>query len=355
MQRRELLQAGGMALGLSLLAPVARTAGAAAPGTSGTTLERVLPHPIARGDTVGLVAPSAAIADAEELAIAQEVLQALGLQVRTGAHAGKRRGHLAGRDEERAEDLNTMFADPDIKAVICLRGGSGAARVLPLLDYSMIRANPKPLLGYSDITALHNALLARCGLLSFHGPIAISRWNRFNVDQFERLFYRRELMQYQNVWELEDQLVPRRNRIRVITPGTARGQLVGGNLTVLSALAGSPYLPDFRGKILFLEDIDEAPYRIDRMLSTLRLMGALEQISGFVFGDCNDCTPGNGWGSLNLNEILEDYIAPLGIPAYSGAMIGHIPRQFILPVGAEVELNATQGSLRMLEPVFQDA
>jgi muramoyltetrapeptide carboxypeptidase len=355
MHRRDLLRGGALALGAAALPLLPAHTSTAAEPQRHTTLPRILPRPLHRGDTVGLIAPSAAVADSEELAIAQDVLEALGFVVRTGEHAGDRRGHLAGRDEDRAADLNQMFGDPNIKAVICLRGGSGAARVLPLLDYSLIRSNPKPLLGYSDITALHNALLARAGLVSFHGPIAISRWNRFNVTQFERLFFERALLQYQNEWEEEDELVPRKHRIRVITPGVARGELVGGNLTVLTALAGSPYLPDFRGKILFLEDVDEAPYRIDRMLSTLRLMGALDQISGFVFGDCNNCTPGNGWGSLTLQQILEDYIAPLGIPAYSGAMIGHIPRQFILPVGAAVELDATQGTLRMLEPVFQAA
>jgi muramoyltetrapeptide carboxypeptidase len=151
-----------------------------------------------------------------------------------------------------------------------------------------------------------------------------------------------------------DELVQRTNRTVTMTGGRARGELVGGNLAVLTALAGSPYLPDFRGRILFLEDVEEAPYRVDRMFSTLKLMGALDQIAGFVFGECTDCEPGDGYGSLTLAEILDDYIRPLGIPAYSGAMIGHIRRQFILPVGGRVELDADAGSVRLLEPVFQE-
>ena len=131
-------------------------------------------------------------------------------------------------------------------------------------------------------------------------------------------------MDYRNKVEAGDELVPRRNRTVTITGGKARGELVGGNLTVLAALAGSPYLPDFLCKILFLEDVGEAPYRVDRMLSTLKLMGALDKISGFIFGECTDCKPGDGYGSLTLEQIFDDYIRPLKIPAYRGAMIGHI-------------------------------
>ena len=283
---------------------------------------------------------------------ALEVMEALGFRVKTGAHYAGRRGHLAGSDEARAADLNAAFADDEVKAVICVRGGSGAARVLPLLDYTAIRANPKVLLGYSDITALHNAILAQTGLVTFHGPNGTGSWNRFNADQFERVFFRRELMQYRNQVEAGDELVPRRNRTLTIAGGKASGELVGGNLTVLTALAGSPYLPDFTGRILFLEDVSEAPYRIDRMLSTLKLMGALDRIAGLVFGECTDCDPGEGYGSLTLDEILDDHIKPLGIPAYRGAMIGHIRQQFIVPVGGKVEMDADAGTFRLLEPVF---
>ncbi|MEG3193869.1 LD-carboxypeptidase, partial [Lysobacter sp. D1-1-M9] len=146
-------------------------------------------------------------------------------------------------------------------------------------------------------------------------------WNRFNVDQFRRLFFDRELMHYKNVSDPGDELVPRRNRTLSITGGKARGELVGGNLSVLVGLAGSPYLPDFDGRILFLEDVEEAPYRVDRMLTTLKLMGALDRIAGFIFGECTDCDPGAGYGSLTLDQIFDDHIKPLGIPAYRGAMI----------------------------------
>lgn len=347
MHRRGFLGAAALAAaGVAL--PLAGTGSARA-----AVRGRLLPMPLNAGDTVGLVSPSSATDDSFNLQLAREAMEALGFRVKTGAHYAERYGHLAGADAGRAADLNAMFADTAVKAIVCVRGGSGAARLLPLLDYAMIRRNPKALLGYSDITALHCALNARTGLVTFHGPIGSGSWNTFNVDQFNRLFLQRELMQYRNKAEAGDELVPRKNRTLAITGGTARGELLGGNLAVLTALAGSPYLPAFDGKILFLEDIGEAPYRVDRMFTTLKLMGALDRIGGFIFGECTDCNPGDGYGSLTLEQILEDHIRPLKIPAYRGAMIGHLREQFIVPVGAPVEMDADAGTFRMLEPVFQ--
>ena len=345
MKRRQFLghsALAGLALPLSGMA--------AAPAAAS---RRLLPVRLTKGDTIGLVSPSAATDASLNLQLAREAMEALGFAVKTGAHYDARRGHLAGTDAERAGDLNAMFANKSVKAIVCTRGGSGAARLLPLLDYAAIRRNPKVLLGYSDITALQCAILAKTGLVTFHGPIGSGSWNKFNVDQFQRVLLAGELVEYRNRLEAGDELVPRKNRTSTITGGKARGELIGGNLTVLTALAGSPYLPDFRGRILFLEDVSEAPYRIDRMFSTLKLMGALDQIAGFIFGDCSDCNPGNGYGSLTLEQILDDYIKPLKIPAYRGAMIGHIREQFIVPVGGKVELDADAGTFRLLEPVFQ--
>ena len=346
MNRRQFL--GSTALAASVI-PLFGTGNAVAAPRA----KRLLPVPLNRGDTVGLVSPSSATDDSLGLQLTQEAMEALGFKVKTGAHYAGRRGYLAGTDAERASDINRMFADKSVNAVICVRGGWGAARLLPLLDYDLIRRNPKVLMGYSDITALHSAIQAKTGLVTFHGPIGAGSWNKFVVDQFERVFFNRELMHYQNKQDAGDELVPRRNRTATITGGKARGELVGGNLSVLAALAGSSYLPDFSGKILFLEDVSEAPYRIDRMMSTLKLMGALDKISGFIFGECTDCEPGDGYGSLTLEQILDDYIKPLKIPAYRGAMIGHLREQFVVPVGGEVEMDADAGTFRMLEGVFQ--
>lgn len=338
------------ALSAALLPLAASQAFAAAPASD---VKKRLPLPLNPGDTVGLVSPSKATDQLLDVQIATEVMQALGLTVKAGAHLTARRGHLAGTDAERAADINAMFADNDVKAIICLRGGSGAARLLPLLDYELIKARPKILLGYSDITALHSAIQAKTGLVTFHGPNGAGSWNQFNAEQFRQLFFQRQAMQYRNVSTDEDELVPRQNRTITITPGKVQGELIGGNLTVLTALAGSSYLPDFRGKILFVEDVEEAPYRIDRMLTTLKLMGALDKIAGFIFGDCTACHPSGGYGWLTMDQIFDDHIKPLNIPAYRGAMIGHIKQQFIVPVGSRVELDADAGTFRLLESVFQ--
>ena len=314
----------------------------------------LLPKPLNKGDVVGIISPSAAMADEMQFQFAREAMEALGFKVVMGQHVAGRRGHLAGTDADRADDLNQMFAHEDVKGIICLRGGSGAARILPLIDYENIKRNPKPLLGYSDITALHSAIYSQTGLITFHGPNGSGSWASFNADQFSRVFFERGLVKYENEQIKGDDLVIKQNRIQTISPGVAEGVIVGGNLTVLTAIAGSPYFPDFEGKILFLEDVEEGPYRIDRMMSTLQLTGALDKIKGFIFGQCTGCDPSGGYGSLTLPQILRDFILPLHIPAYSGAMIGHIPKQFIVPIGAKIRMDADKGVFELTEKVFQD-
>jgi muramoyltetrapeptide carboxypeptidase len=314
----------------------------------------LLPKSLKKGDVVGLISPSAATADRMQFTFAKEALEALGFQVKLGENLKNRRGHLAGTDQERASDLNQMFADPTVKAIICIRGGSGAARILPMINYELIKNNPKPLMGYSDITALHCAIHSQTGLISFHGPNGTGSWNSFNVQAFNQLFFEKKLVQYKNEQVKGDDLVIKNNRIQTLKAGTAEGKILGGNLTVLTALSGTPYYPDFKDAILYTEDIGEDPYKIDRMMSTLKLNGTLDQIKGFIFGQCSDCEPGGGYGSLSVDQVLDDYILPLNIPAYSGAMIGHISKQFIIPNGAEVRMDSTKGTIELLKPVFQN-
>lgn len=311
------------------------------------------PKPLKKGDTVGIISPSAATADRMEFTYAKEAMEALGFKVKLGKNLMNRFGHLAGTDQERAEDLNQMFGDPEVKAIICIRGGSGASRILPLIDYEKVKSNPKPLMGYSDITALHCALHSQTGLITFHGPNGSGSWNSFNVKQFENLFFNQEKVTFKNEGGKGDELVLKANRIQTLKGGIAEGKILGGNLTVLTALSGTPYYPDFQEAILFIEDIGEDPYRIDRMMSTLQLNGTLGKIKGFIFGQCSDCKPGGGYGSLTVDQILDQYILPLNIPAYTGAMIGHIPRQFIVPVGARVKIDADAGTFTLSQSIFQ--
>ena len=311
----------------------------------------VRPGRLRPGDTIGLINPAGAVWEPVNVEIVVESLAALGFKAKLGKNLLERRGYFAGTDEQRAADVNEMFRDPDVRAIHCVRGGWGCARVLPLLDWKAIEKNPKILLGYSDITALLLALHATTGLVTFHGPVASAQWNPFNVGYIKRVLQDGEAVTFENLKEIgEDHLTIVENRVRTIHPGTARGRLLGGNLTVLTSLIGSDYLPDWDGCILFLEDVEEAPYRIDRMLTQLRLAGILAKARAVIWGHCTDCDPGEGFGSLTVTEVLHDHLKPLKVPVWSGAMIGHIDRQFTLPVGSEIEIDATAGTIRMLEP-----
>ena len=336
--RRSFLRAAGAgALGLC-----------ARPAASASGI--VKPPRLRLGDTVGLIAPANATFLQVELDVARETLEALGLRVKAGAHLLDRYGYLAGRDADRAADVNALFADRDVRAVLALRGGWGSARLLPHLDYAAIRRHPKVLMGYSDVTALLNAVHARTGLVTFHGPVGISTWTPFSIESMAAVLFEGDTPTLANPVELRDGLVQVEDRIQTITAGRARGRLLGGNLTVLTAIVGTPYLPDLDGAILFLEDTGEAVYRMDRMLTHLKLAGLLGRIKGFVFGRCTDCKPGEGYGALTLDEVFADHVKPLGVPAFRGSMIGHIDRQFTVPVGLPAEIDADAGTIRLLEP-----
>ena len=303
------------------------------------------------GDTVGLVEPAGFTDDSFDLDLVMETVRAMGLVPKPAPHLMARYGYLAGDDKARAADVNGMFADDGVRAVFAVRGGWGCARILPLLDYKTIRANPKLLIGYSDITALHMALAARAGFPTIHGPNAASAWGKLSWDSFRALAFEGATPHYRNPEASEDRLVQRRWRSNVIRPGKATGRLLGGNLTVLAALVGTPYLPSFDGAILFLEDIDEAEYRIDRMLTQLKLAGVLGKIAGVVFGQCTDCrASGPSYGGFTLGQVLEQHLAPLGVPAFAGALFGHVADQFSLPVGCRAEIDAEVGTIRVLEP-----
>ena len=345
MLRREFLQ-------LSAIAGVA-TRLPTAPGTVNAPAI-VKPKRLAPGDTVALVGPASATFESIELEIAKESLEALGFKVAVGAHLRDRHGYLAGDDKARADDINTAFADRSVAAVHAIRGGWGSARVLPYLDFETIRGNPKIVMGYSDITALLLSIHAKTGLVTFHGPIGLGRWDTYSLDYYKRVVMNGEQVVYTNKQGISpdrNALVQVEYRTQTITPGKARGRLLGGNLTVLTTILGSPYLPDWDGCIFFCEDVHEDYYRIDRMLTQLKLAGVLSKIRGFVFGGCSQCGPGDGsFGALTLEEIFDDHIKPLGVPAWSGAMIGHGQPQWTLPEGVPVEIDATAATVQLLEP-----
>jgi muramoyltetrapeptide carboxypeptidase len=359
-KRRQFLAVSGAALaGGALTRPglaQERPARTQRPGAAPAPVPAALPPPLKPprlrpGDTVGLVGPASATFHTQDIEIVTEVLAAFDLKARPAPNLLKRYGYLGGRDDERAADVDAMFADPEVKGVFAVRGGWGCARVLPHLDYELIRRNPKALIGFSDITALHLGIHARTGLVSFHAPTALATWPQFSADYLRRVVLDGEAVLMQNPKEPGEALVPMEDRVRTITPGLARGRLLGGNLTVLTALVGTPYLPAWDGAILFLEDTNEEIYRVDRMLTQLALAGILKRLAGVVFGKCTRCDPGDGsYGSLTLEEVLNDHVKPLGVPSWEGAMIGHVKKQWTVPIGAEVEIDAGPGTIRMLEP-----
>ena len=312
-----------------------------------------LPPRLQPGDTVGLVEPAGFSDNAAQIEAAENTIRGMGLVPRLGAHVGMRHGYLAGTDRQRAADLNAMFADAEVCAVFAVRGGWGSARILHFLDWKTIRANPKLLIGFSDITALHLAFAARAGFPTIHSPNAANSWPEISWNSLWYLAFAGATPTFRNPEiETDDPAARERWRTVAIRPGQARGRLIGGNLSVLTALVGTPWLPDFDGAILFLEDTNEAQYRVDRMLSQLALSGILGRVAGVVFGQCTRCTAGvEDYIGFTIPELLHQYLAPLGVPAFYGANIGHIANQLSLPVGAQVEIDAAPGTIRVLEPV----
>lgn len=315
------------------------------------------PPPLQPNRRLGIVSPAGATALSVQLDIVRDAVRALGLIPEVAPHALDRYGYLAGTDSDRAADINAFFAEEAIAALLPIRGDWGSARILPYLDYDLIRQHPKILIGFSDITALLLGIYAQTGLVTFHGPHGLTAWRADQVEPLRRILFDGESITYANPQFSEDQtrLMQVRGRIQTLTPGQAVGKLIGGNLSVLTGIVGTPYMPDTQGAILFLEDIGEPPYRIDRMLTQLKLAGLLDNLAGFIFGQCSQCQPDSTYGSLTLNEILRDHIQPLGIPAWSGAWIGHVEPIWTLPIGIEVAVDATEGTIQMREAAVSES
>ena len=345
MDRRTLLQ--------SLAAAGLATSGLAASPVHAQSGARPLVRPrrLEPGMTVALIAPAGASNNRQQVLHAIDVLKSLGYKVREGKHLYRRTQYLAGTDLERAEDINWAFADTEVDAVFTLHGGYGTMRTLPYLDYEMIRSNPKVIIGYSDITGLLLALYARSGLVCFHGPCATSTFSEYTLAEYKKVVAEPlapVVIGSPPTMDYPEGQAERANRIMTFSPGKARGRLVGGNLSLVSPLVGTPYQPDYEGAILFLEDVNEAFYRLDRLLTHLLLAGILGQVSGIVMGKFTKI-PEEG-NSFNLEEIIEQLLLPLGIPVVRGLLIGHVHDKTTVPLGTMAELDADAGTLTLLEP-----
>ncbi len=308
-------------------------------------LPLIRPRRLQAGDTLGLINPSGAIYERAPFEQTHKALTTLGFKVQEAPNARARYGHMAGTPAQRAEDIHTLFADPEVAGVLAVTGGSGANRVLPLLDYGLIARCPKFLGGFSDLTALISAVHVKTGLVTFHSPLGRSDWNPFSTEHFQAL------VMGGLATTLPHMPSPDGEAVTTLRGGVARGPLLGGNLAVLTSLAGTPYLPHFDGAILFLEDVNEYIYRVDRMLSTLMLSGVLGRVAGVVLGGFTSCMPSEGsYGTLTLDEVFDDYFGPLNVPVFRGAAFGHVKHKLTLPLGVQVEMDADLGTLRLLEP-----
>lgn len=309
------------------------------------------PHRLRSGDTVGLIAPASYVDSPERLARMEETVRSMDLVPKLAPNLLHREGYLAGPDRERAASVNAMYVDPEVRALWAVAGGWGCQRILPYLDFAAIDAHPKLLIGSSDITALHLALAARTHCPTIHGPNTAHSWGEGPRASFRALVFEAGTPTALNPPN-PDPLIPDPWPIRTLYPGKARGRLLGGNLSVLTALVGTPWLPSFVGAILFLEDTNEAEYRIDRMLVQLAQAGILKRVAGVIFGQCTNCrNPVPGYTGFTVDQVIEQHLAPLGVPVFQGAQIGHIAAQISLPVGAQVEIDADVGSIRVLAPV----
>jgi len=294
-------------------------------------LKPLLPPALREGDAVALISPAGPLSSDEEFVRAEEIVRSLGLVPRIGRYARSKRGYLAGTDEERAADFNDAARDPEVRGIFALRGGYGTMRILGAIDYDALAANPKVVLGYSDLTALLNAITQRTGLVTFHGPVAAL--SKFTEN--ETAWLRRAVMRSEPLGELEAA------GANTMLPGSARGPLRGGNLSLVAALAGTPYEIDMSGAVMVIEEIEEAPYRIDRMLTQLRLSGALSRIAGVLVGRCANCDVGEDhpYAAMPLAKTLADRLGDLGVPVITDLPVGHEGEQWTLPLGLEARIN----------------
>lgn len=312
---------------------------------------KIKPPRLKKGDTVGLIAPAGYISD-KNLKEAIENIEMLGLKPYYTKNIHEKYGYLAGKDEVRANDLNHMFENDKVDGIFCVRGGYGVARMLRQINYDAIKANPKVLVGYSDITALHYTIYSQTGLVTFHGPVATSTFNEFSVNNFVKTIMNPES---KTIFAPADDSDKGSDfDIYTIHEGKAKGELIGGNLSIAVTFLGTPYDVDYKNKILYLEEIEEKPYRVDRMLTQLFQAGKLEEISGVALGIFRKCDAkvgsAKGEHTLSLKEVLYNKFYDLGVPVIYGLSFGHVENKYTIPFGINAELDVQKQTLTLTEP-----
>ncbi len=309
--------------------------------------EIIKPKMLKVGDAVSLIAPASNTPDPDDIQKALEICNFYGLVPKISPTLTTTPGYKSRSVEVRIDELNWAFSDKETSAVWCLRGGYGSGQILDKIDYELIKKNPKVFIGYSDITAMHLAIHQLTGLVTFHGPITLSAFTNYTESNFRKvIFQNTPIGNLSNPTAVSG--VRNAYPIRTIVSGKAEGKLVGGNLSLITSLLGTDYEIDAKDRILFIEDVGEEPFRIDRMLNQLRLANKFEECSGIVFGRCNDCVyrnaPNSTWDT-SLGEVLDLYFGKLKKPVFYGLMIGHTSDQLTLPYGIKATMDADLGTL----------
>lgn len=303
---------------------------------------KIIPKALRKGDTIALTAPAGAIFNKSHISKIEKRLADLGFKTVKGDTLNQQNGYLAGSDELRALELHQFFEDKSVNAILAMRGGWGCARILDRLDYNLIRENPKIIMGYSDITSLLIAITDKTGLVTYHGPVGYSSWKEFSTKQVFNTLVNGLLHTMLNPSGYKDDL-------KTLTSGSATGELVGGNLTVLVSMVGTDYEPNWKNKILFIEETGEEPYRIDRMLWQLKQANVFDEINGVVIGAFTKCNPEEPEKSFSLDEVLDQHFKDVRFPVYKGATIGHIVPKFTMPIGLNASMDADKFSITLLE------
>jgi len=308
------------------------------------------PRRLREGDTVGVVAPASSWENRSELLRGVAGLEAWGLRVKLGAHVNDRHGYMAGRDADRAADLHAALADPEIRAIVCLQGGYGTPRLIPLLDEALFAATPKAICGYSDLTTLHLAAQRWGNVISFYSN-GVTGIGAADVTEFSKASLKRALFSDEPYGQIGPN--PDDPYVRTVVGGRATGRLTGGCAGLLSSAIGTRLQPDFRGRVVILEEIENEGYIHDGILTQLRNAGLFDGAAGIVVGDIKSKWSG-GIAELSAEDIVEDVLAPLGLPLIFGLPIGHNKHHATVPLGALATLDADAGTLVVEEVVTSD-
>lgn len=294
-----------------------------------------------KGDTIGLIAPASPV-DYEKIELSVNVMRGIGFNIVVGDSCYARHGYLSGTDKVRANDVNKMFKSKNIGGIFCIRGGYGSQRLLDLIDFEIIKKNPKFFCGYSDITALHIAINQKCGLVTYHTPMPSKIC--LGLDEYTMDFYKRCLFEGLT-GELRN---PGGQPLKRLVKGKCEGVLTGGNLSLLATSIGTDYEIDTRGKIIFIEEVEEEPYKIDRMLLQLKLAGKFKDCNGIITGSFSNCVSKSYDDSLTFEQIFDELIVPERKPAVYGLACGHCLPTMSLPMGAKIILDANKLSINVL-------